>query len=96
MPTKFGIDKRKMHLSGLIRNDELSREAALSELNKSLYEANELKRDKAFVLKKLGFSESEFDLMMVKQPTPHDFYATDQTYIVPLIKFAKLFFKSSN
>lgn len=96
LPTKFGIDKRKMHLSGLIRNDELSREDALAEFNKSLYEVNELKRDKAFVLKKLGFSESEFDLMMLEKPIPHDFYATDRTYIIPLIKFAKFFFKSLN
>ena len=93
LPTKFGIDKRKMHLSGLIRNKELSREEALSELHKPLYDENELRRDKAFILKKLGFTESEFNRIMLKKPIPHDFYPTDQTYILPLIKCAKLFIK---
>jgi len=95
LPTKFGIDKRKMHLSGLIRNSEISRQEALSELNKPLYQEGELKRDKAFVLKKLGFSEKEFDLIMLEKPIPHDVYPTDQIYIVPLIKFVKWFLKKA-
>jgi len=95
LPTKFGIDKRKVHLSCLVRNDEISRGEALLELNESLYEEAEFKRDKAFVLKKLGFSDSEFNDIMKDQPVPHDFYPTDQTYIVPLIKYAKLFLKRS-
>jgi len=94
LPTKFGIDKRKMHLSSLIRNNEISRESALVELEKPLYEATDLRRDKKFVLKKLGFTESEFNQIMMDKPIPHDFYPTDQTYILPLIKFGKLVIKS--
>ena len=67
MPTKFGIDKRKMHLSSLIRNNEISRESALTELEKPLYEVTDLRRDKKFVLKKLGFIESGFSqIIMIK------------------------------
>jgi len=95
LPTKFGIDKRKVHLSCLVRNNEIRRGEAILELNESLYEEAEFKRDKAFVLKKLGFSDSEFNDIMKDQPVPHDFYPTDQAYIVPLIKYAKLFLKRS-
>jgi N-acetyl sugar amidotransferase len=78
LPTKFGIDKRKPHLSALIRNREITRDEALKELDEELYDPDQLRRDKAFVLKKLGFSESEFDQIMTSSPVPHDRYATDR------------------
>ena len=78
LPVKFGIDKRKVHLSALIRNDEISRERALADLDQPLYDPDELRRDKAFVLKKLGFSEAEFDEMMAEPPVRHDAYGSDK------------------
>jgi len=77
LPRKFGIDKRKVHLSALVRNGEMSREEALSELVQPLYDVDELRRDKAYVLKKLGFSELEFDAMMAELPIAHDYYPSD-------------------
>jgi N-acetyl sugar amidotransferase len=61
LPQKFGIDKRKAHLSTLICSGQLSREDALIKLEQPGYDANLLKSDKEFVLKKLGFSEKSFD-----------------------------------
>jgi N-acetyl sugar amidotransferase len=61
LPVKFGIDKRKAHLSTLICSGQISREEALEELCKPIYDAQELKRDMEFVLKKLGLTESEFE-----------------------------------
>ncbi len=77
LPQKFNIDKRKVHLSALIRNHEIDREEALSELSEPLYELDELRRDKAYVLKKLGFTEDEFDAIMKQSPVRHDFYKSD-------------------
>ena len=37
LPEKFGIDKRKLHLSTLILNNVLSREEALKDLSKIPY-----------------------------------------------------------
>lgn len=91
LPTKFGIDKRKVHLSALVRNGEITRQEALSELAEPLYKPGELQEDKRFILKKLGFSEAEFDKIMSETPIPHDFYPSDAVYIRPLIRFAKLF-----
>lgn len=78
LPVKFGIDKRKVHLSALIRNGEITRDEALAELAQPLYDKESLRRDKAFVLKKLGFSEAEFDAMMTQPPVRHDAYGTDK------------------
>jgi N-acetyl sugar amidotransferase len=77
LPVKFGIDKRKAHLSSLIRNQEITREEALAELEKPLYQTVELKREKEYILKKLGFTEKEFDAMMNEAPKSHLDYKSD-------------------
>ena len=60
LPEKFGVDKRKAHLSNLIFSGQLTREAALEELKTPIYPAAQLELDFPFVLKKLGFSEQAF------------------------------------
>ncbi len=77
LPTKFGIDKRRVHLSALIRNGEMSRDDALAELQRPLYDPDALRRDKAFVAKKLGFDIAAFDEILAAPPVPHDRYPTD-------------------
>lgn len=77
LPLKFGIDKRKAHLSALVRNQEMTRDEAIAELKKPLYDPDELRRDKTYVLKKLGFSDDEFDRIMAERPVAHDAYGTD-------------------
>ncbi|HEV3325051.1 MAG TPA: N-acetyl sugar amidotransferase [Puia sp.] len=64
LPEKFGIDKRKPHLSNLICAGQMTREAALEELKIPLYSGEELKQDLAFVLKKFGLSREQFDEIM--------------------------------
>ena len=91
LPAKFNVDKRKVHLSALIRSGQMLRSKAISELGKPIYEISELERDKRYVLKKLGFSISEFDELMRAEPVAHDFYPSDRFYIEPLLKVAKAF-----
>jgi N-acetyl sugar amidotransferase len=67
LPVKFGIDKRKAHLSNLIFSGQISKETALAVLKEPIYEPNQLRTDYEFVLKKLGLSEQEFEEIM-KQP----------------------------
>lgn len=78
LPVKFGFDKRKVHLSAMIRNGEITREEALKELEKPSYDPTELRIDKEFVLKKLDFTESEFDQMMQSAPKHHLDYGSDE------------------
>ncbi len=71
LPEKFNIDKRKVHYSSLILNGEISREAAIEELKSPPYKISERETDRAFVLKKLGFSESEWEEIMNTPPKRH-------------------------
>ncbi len=71
LPTKFNIDKRRAHLSSEILSGLITRDQALIELEKPLYDAIELKEDFAYIAKKLGISIE--NLMEVTQSTGHSY-----------------------
>ena len=72
LPKKFKVDKRKAHLSNLICSGQITKEQALEELAKPLYNPNELLHDKEYVVKKLGLTLEEFDSLMKKVPKSHE------------------------
>jgi len=92
LPTKFNIDKRKSHLSTLICSKQMTRDQALEEIKKPPYEEELLRQDKEYVLKKFGFSEVQFNDLMITPIRKHTEFAS---YINiyhkfrPLIKLAK-------
>jgi N-acetyl sugar amidotransferase len=86
LPRKFGVDKRKPHLSALIRNGEITRDQALEELGRPYCDPVELERDREYVLKKLGFSEAEFDAMMLQDRVDHDSYGSDKRVVKTLLR----------
>ena len=71
LPMKFGYDKRKPHLSSLIVSGQMTREEALIEAGRPLYDEKELKDDKEYIAKKLGVSDAEFEKIL--QVRPHDY-----------------------
>ena len=77
LPQKFKIDKRKAHYSTLICSGQMTRDEALNELKKPLYDENELRQDMEYVLKKFGLSESEFQAIMTSPPRKHEEFETD-------------------
>lgn len=93
LPTKFGYDKRKAHLASLIVSGQMTREEALKELEKPLYDPKELIEDKLFFAKKLGLTIDEFENIMVQPPTTYkDFPNHEEFYkkIRSLIKKSSL------
>jgi N-acetyl sugar amidotransferase len=65
LPKRFYIDKRRAHLSALISSGQLTREKALQEIQKSPYTTEEdLRKDKEYVLRKLGLTDEEFEKFM--------------------------------
>ncbi len=64
LPKKFGIDKRKAHLSTLIFSNQLSREEALEELTKPIYPPGMLEEDMAFTIKKFELTDDSFRQIM--------------------------------
>jgi len=77
LPTKYGIDKRKAHLSNLICNGEITRDEALAELARPTYEPERQRADKKYVAKKLGWSEAEFDEILALPPRRHEEFGSD-------------------
>jgi hypothetical protein len=89
LPLKFGVDKRKAHLSSLICSGQLNREDALTEIKNQPWETQQSKDDKAYVLKKLDMTESWFDSWIKEKPVPHlnyPSYLTRHEKIVQRIK----------
>ena len=86
---KFGIDKRKVFLSAAIRMGVKSRDEALRLLQVELLSDDEKIKDKQYVLKKLGFDDEEFDILMKEAPMSHASYKTDRWYIDHLLTLAK-------
>ena len=68
LPKKFGADKRRPHLSCLIKNGEITRDQALATLQRPPLDEDRLEQDRQFVIKKLGFSEAEFGALMDAPP----------------------------
>ncbi|MCG3189377.1 MAG: hypothetical protein LKCHEGNO_01751 [Burkholderiaceae bacterium] len=64
LPTKFGYDKRRPHLSSLIVSGQMTRDEAMAELAQPLYEPHELDTDIAYFCKKLRITRQEFETLM--------------------------------
>lgn len=75
LPQKFGIDKRVNHLSSLIIAGEITREEALVELQKPLYDPDEERDELEFIAKKLGFTVEELKTHISAPPRPHTDFA---------------------
>ena len=81
LPTRFGYDKRKAHLSSMILSGQITRDEALKELEKPLYNQKELEEDKEYILKKLELSSEEFEeLMNMPRRTHKDYPSNDTVY----------------
>lgn len=78
LPTKFGWDKRKAHLSSLVVSGQLSREDAVIALAKAPYDPSGLDDDIIFLAKKLRVSDKELSEIVAAVPIPHNTYPTSQ------------------
>lgn len=84
LPTKFGIDKRRAHLSSLVCSEQISREEALRKIASPPYTPSELAEDMEYVTKKLGFSKDEFDSIMREPPYSHLVYPSEYKIFMAL------------
>lgn len=77
LPKKFNIDKRLLHLSCLIRNNEIKKEEAKNILMLPHIETQKIREYKSFFLKKLSLSNEEFDQIISSTPKKHSDYSYD-------------------
>jgi N-acetyl sugar amidotransferase len=87
LPYKFGIDKRKAHLSNLIFSNQISLEEAKLLFEDNKYDLSMMQSDMVFVAKKLDFSLDEFTAILNQDNVDHEFYGTDNNHRQILFKF---------
>jgi N-acetyl sugar amidotransferase len=91
LPTKFGFDKRRSHLSSQIINGQVSREEALKELLSDAYNPNDYQQDRIYVLKKLKLDENEFNSIMESENKCFQDYPSYETHF--FLKYFKKNYK---
>jgi N-acetyl sugar amidotransferase len=92
LPKKFNVDKRRMHLSSLIINGELSRVEALDLLKQEPYsDKSLLQQDMAYVIKKLGLTKEEFELYINTPGNKHSDFPSEEGFFKFLLKLSKMF-----
>ena len=91
LPTKFGFDKRRAHLSSLIVSDQLSREEGLKEMEKPPYPEDKILDEKAFIAKKLGIKPEELDQIIAQENRAHEDYPNQMWFFNRLQSFSKWF-----
>lgn len=94
LPKKFGYDKRKTHFSSLICSGEMTRDEALAELKKETYPIEMQEEDMAYVIKKLGLSNEEFEgIMNLPQKSYWDYPSYGKVYKGPVYKGTRTIYR---
>jgi N-acetyl sugar amidotransferase len=92
LPKKFGIDKRRVHYSALIRSGQNTRADILNKLDQDSYDQKTIKRDLEYVRKKLELSEEEFDIIIdlpMRSYKNYPTYDSTREKLLPIIIFLK-------
>jgi hypothetical protein len=90
LPVKFGFDKRKAHLSSLIVSGQMTRDEAILELQKPLYDERDLDEDRIYFIKKLGISLNEYEEIMNRPPSNYNDFPNNQAILDSLRKMNKV------
>jgi len=92
LPEKFGVDKRKLHLSTLIMSKQIIRDYALEVMQKNPYpELETLEEDKEYFLKKMKWNLSQLESYLVRRAVRHSFYKTEEKVWVILRNIKRVF-----
>ena len=97
LPKKFGIDKRRAHLSTLINAGQITREMALGEMELPTYDLNLQQNDIDYICKKWGISKIYFEKIMNLPINEHSNFKEEillEKKINKLIKIIKPFIPS--
>ena len=87
---KFNIDKRRPHLSSQILSECLTREEALRELQKPLYDEIELIQDKSYIAKKLEISVDDLNRFVFDKGHHYSEYSNWDFYYKIMTQLKKL------
>lgn len=81
LPNKFGVDKRKPHLSNLVMTGEMSREEALRQASGIAYpNESDMESDRLYFIKKMGWTEEKFQDYINRPEIKHDAYPSEEKF----------------
>lgn len=96
LPTKFGIDKRRVHLSSLIISKQMNREEAIIILQDIPYPSQSaLDEDKKYFLKKMGWTQDQLTSYLSRPAKAHTDYPSERQQWLKLVSLYKKLFKRS-
>lgn len=79
LPEKFGVDKRRVHLGSLVIAGQMTRETALTDLEKLPYPSEkDLAEDRRYFLKKIGWTEQDLKNYLERPIVPHMAYPSEK------------------
>ena len=92
LPKKFGVDKRKIHLSSLILSGQISRKDALKVLQSNPYpDLASLNHDLEYFLKKMEWSNSCLEQYLNRPEISHATFSSESNRLELLQKVRTLF-----
>lgn len=77
-PQKFDVDKRTSHLSSMIVSGQMTRDQAIEELAKPMYDENQMAQYITFIENNLGITHDEFMDIMQAPTHEHTDFKTDK------------------
>lgn len=89
LPLRFGYNKKLAHLSALILSGQKTRDEALLEFNKPIYDDVTLAEDRTYFIKKLGMTEDEYFDIVNGPIFNHDQYKSNKWFFEKYHTIAK-------
>ena len=90
LPTKFTVDKRRLHFSTLIVTGQMDRESALNDLHEIPYSSPQaLDQDKKYFLKKMNWTAGQLDEYLKRPRVEHDYYQSERKVYETLSAFRR-------
>jgi N-acetyl sugar amidotransferase len=90
LPKKFGVDKRRLHLSTLIAAGQLERTKAVENLKGIPYPSGKaLDEDKIYFLKKMNWTDKQLLDYLDRPRVEHDIYPSERWFYETLTNFAR-------
>lgn len=81
LPEKFGVDKRRLHLSTLVISKQMNRAEALSLMDQSPYPSQQdLESDIQYFLKKMHWSNDQFREYLLRKERLHAEYGSEKPF----------------
>ena len=77
LPSRFGFDKRRAHLSSVILSGQADRDSAIKELKSPPFQSGEFAEETLFVAKKLGIEVSELEECLKSPLRYHEEFPTN-------------------